>query len=296
MPSALDHVLFVILATFFPIWTVSYGSSRLKRAAPGRLSQVRLSVYRVAITVLWTLTVATLALWIAKARRFGDLGLAFHLTPGLIGVVGGFAIIIVLVLRQRADAFADDEAVAKIRNRLRRLELMLPHTREELGVFYLLSVTAGVCEELLYRGYLMWYLSHWLGYVPTIAVAAALFGIGHTYQGWRGILTTTAVGAFFGVIYLLTRSIFAPMLIHALMDIHSGHLAFVAFSREPTRDAGVPDDEAAYAAEWDDGPPHDDSAESGEAIPSTQATESGIAVSPERRGGEDIDRTHGPIV
>jgi membrane protease YdiL (CAAX protease family) len=93
-------------------------------------------------------------------------------------------------------------------------------------------VTAGICEEILYRGYLFWYLGHRLEPIPTLVVASVIFGFGHTYQGLRGVLLTTAVGAFLGLAYGVTGSLFAPMLIHALMDLHSGHLGYVAFRRE----------------------------------------------------------------
>jgi len=109
----------------------------------------------------------------------------------------------------------------------------MPHTPTELRRFYGLSVTAGVCEELLYRGFLIAYLVHWFGLIPAAGISAVIFGLGHLYQGWRGVLTTGAVGAFLAAVYLLTGSLLASMVLHALMDVHSGNLAFHAFTREP---------------------------------------------------------------
>ena len=68
---------------------------------------------------------------------------------------------------------------------MRRLELMLPHSRAELALFFKLSITAGICEELLYRGYLIWYLSHWLSIYPAAALASLLFGIARGYTRAR---------------------------------------------------------------------------------------------------------------
>ena len=58
-------------------------------------------------------------------------------------------------------------------------------------------------------------------------------GTGHAYQGARGVITTGVVGAFFAVVYVLTGSLYAGMVMHALMDAHSGHLMQVAYEREP---------------------------------------------------------------
>ncbi len=43
------------------------------------------------------------------------------------------------------------------------VEYLLPHSRDELRWFTALSVTAGVCEELLYRGFLFWVLKAYVG-------------------------------------------------------------------------------------------------------------------------------------
>jgi membrane protease YdiL (CAAX protease family) len=123
---------------------------------------------------------------------------------------------------------------------MERLEPMLPHTRAELALFLKLALTAGVCEELLFRGYMIWYLSHWLPIYPAAGLASLLFGIGHIYQGWRGVLTTGMVGAFLAAVFLLTGSLFAGMAIHALMDAHSGQLMQAAYERERALAAAEP--------------------------------------------------------
>jgi len=258
VPILADHILVAILATLFPVWGATFGFRRLMRARPEALPHVRVSVYRIAIALQWTLTAAVVALWlVARPRRswgpaiVPGLGLAPALTWGLLGVTIGVAIAAVALVRQRRRALADDEALARVRGQMRRrgLELMLPHTREELSVFAWLAVTAGVCEETLYRGYLIWYLGHYLALLPAAGIAAVLFGCGHTYQGWRGILLTSLVGAFLAAIYLVTGSLLAPIAIHALMDLHSGHIAYVAFERERAAIAAVGWEVAPPAAE-----------------------------------------------
>lgn len=227
----LDHVLLVLLAALFPLWAVTFGFRRLKLASREELPRVRLLVYRRAMTIQWSLALIVIGLWVARGRGWTDLGLVPRMTGGLIGVAAGLAVAAFLVLRQRAGVLRDDEALARVRAQLGPLELMLPHSAHELGWFFRLSVTAGVCEELLYRGFLFWYLGHWLGPLPAAGVSALLFGIGHSYQGPRGILLTTAVGAFLSAIYAVTGSLIAPMVAHALMDIHSGDLGYAAFRR-----------------------------------------------------------------
>ena len=110
---------------------------------------------------------------------------------------------------------------------------MLPHDERELRWFGAVAVTAGICEELLYRGFMIWYLQHWLPLVLAVALAAIIFGFGHFYQGTRGMILTAVVGAFLAATYLVSGSLFAPMAIHALMDLYSGHTTYRAYRQTP---------------------------------------------------------------
>ena len=236
MPSApfwLDHLLFGLLAVLFPLRAQTFGYRRLTQAEPGRVPSVRRSLYRQAMVIQWTLALITVGLWWATRRAWGTLGLmpagTLRLTLGLAAV----AVIGFLLAAQRRRAMRDPEALDSVREHLVHLERMMPRTDAELRQFGLLSVTAGVCEELLYRGYLFWYLGHYLGPLPGAALAALVFGIGHAYQGFRGVVTTTLVGMALGALYLLCGSLLPGMLAHALTDYHSGILARAAFASAP---------------------------------------------------------------
>jgi membrane protease YdiL (CAAX protease family) len=234
MLGVFDHVLAAILVVLGPVWAATFGYRRLLRAPEARRSSVRRSLYSVAIAMQWSLTAVALILWLVNSRPWNALGLQPLPTAGLGGVVLGTAIVIALVWRQRVRALADDEALAEVRARMRHVEPMLPHDSSELRLFYALSVTAGICEEVLYRGFMLWYLGHYLGIVPAVLVAAVIFGVGHSYQGPRGVVLTAAVGGFLAVVYLVAGSLYPCFVLHALMDVHSGHLAQVALRRTPS--------------------------------------------------------------
>lgn len=226
-----DHLLFVVLAVFGPVWGSTVGYRRLTRAASHDLARVRGSVYRVAIAMQWTLTAAAFALWVATGRSWSLLGVVPFPTWGLGGTVLGAAIVIVFVVRQRREALGDDEALAEVRERMRHIEPMLPRTPAEMRTFVMLAITAGICEELLYRGFMIFYVSRMTNLFVAAAVVSVIFGIGHVYQGRRGVLLTASAGAFLAAVYLISGSLFVAMLLHALMDVHSGHLGYVALRR-----------------------------------------------------------------
>jgi membrane protease YdiL (CAAX protease family) len=99
---------------------------------------------------------------------------------------------------------------------------MLPRTVKERLLWVPLSLTAGFCEELLYRGFLPAYLVYVFPGVPlwlAIVIAAVLFGIGHVYQKLPGVLGTGVMGLAFGFLYFFTGSLLMPMIVHALFDM-----------------------------------------------------------------------------
>jgi membrane protease YdiL (CAAX protease family) len=100
---------------------------------------------------------------------------------------------------------------------------LLPKGPVEIVLWIAISITAGVCEEIVYRGYLqrqLWALS---GNLPlAIAVQAVIFAAGHAYQGWRPALITGVYGLAFGFLAAWRKSIVPGAIAHALVDVIGG--------------------------------------------------------------------------
>ena len=228
----LDHLLAFTLVVIGPLVTGTIGLRRFREASPQELPRVRGDAYRIAMTTQWLRVLATGLIWWLTRRPLADLGLEPHFGAGFIGVTVGLVVIVGVMIRQRGPALDDPESLAEIRARLENVEFLLPHTRLEFKRFAWVAVTAGLCEELLYRGYLIWYFSHALPWWAAGLVSALAFGMGHAYQGTRGVAVTTLLGAFLAAVYFLSGSLFVPMVIHALMDLHTGDMARRAYEHE----------------------------------------------------------------
>ncbi|GII29026.1 CPBP family intramembrane glutamic endopeptidase [Planotetraspora mira] len=98
---------------------------------------------------------------------------------------------------------------------------LLPRTAVERWYAAGLSVTAGITEEIVYRGLLIAVGTGALGLSRETAASAALvvFVAGHLYQGWRGMLMVTLIGFGLTMLYLRTGSLLLPILLHALIDL-----------------------------------------------------------------------------
>jgi membrane protease YdiL (CAAX protease family) len=105
----------------------------------------------------------------------------------------------------------------------------------ECAVFAGLALTAGFCEEVLFRGFMIGFLSESplkLGMAAALAISSALFGLNHAYQGAKGVVSTAVAGLGFGLAFLLSGHLLLGVLLHALVNLQ------VAFVLRPLKARG----------------------------------------------------------
>jgi membrane protease YdiL (CAAX protease family) len=230
--TLVDHLLIVCTTVVLPIHDLLFWYPRLVRAEAMELPRVRYRAYLESMITEWGLLAAVVAWWAVKGRPWRDLGIA---VPGGWGFWLGVAVavsVIVLITRQRLALSRDPEPEVReaVLAQLENVKPLLPHTRKEMRRFSLVSITAGVCEEALFRGLLVWYLDILVPTAAALLLAAVLFGMAHAYQGTRGILQTGLVGLGLVILYVITGTLWVPIVVHTFFDLNSGLLAY-AFLR-----------------------------------------------------------------
>jgi len=102
-------------------------------------------------------------------------------------------------------------------------ERILPRSTRELVPFLALAVTAGLCEEFLYRGFAMAVIARaGLPNGLVILVSSVLFGLAHLYQGRAGFVSTMVLGLLFGISRAALGSLIPVIVWHAGVDIVAG--------------------------------------------------------------------------
>lgn len=106
---------------------------------------------------------------------------------------------------------------------LRALKGLFPQGPIEILVWVAVCVTAGFCEEFVFRGYLQRQFLAITGRADwAIVLQAVIFGAAHGYQGMKGMITISIYGAMFGILALVRKSLRPGMMQHAAQDIFSG--------------------------------------------------------------------------
>lgn len=222
-PAHLDTVLLLFAVVVMPAFSAMAGA-RMARTPPGQ--RKLMPRYWQTIARGWIVSAILIAYWHWMGRPFVWLGLDWPI--GLSGWLG-FGVDVLLVAGLAFNATRLRRILSGNLDRARRALNQIkitPRTESELALFMLVAITAGVWEELLYRGFLIWFLAPSVGLIGAAIVSSVIFGLAHAYQGWRGIVVTTAVGLALSIMYLATNSLWWLMLAHAMVDINGGVAAF----------------------------------------------------------------------
>jgi membrane protease YdiL (CAAX protease family) len=113
----------------------------------------------------------------------------------------------------------------------RNMQFILPHRVSELTIWIALSVTAAICEETVFRGYLQRQFIVLTKSVPFgILLSSAVFGLAHAYQGLRLVVLISLYGGMFGILAHWRKSVRPGMIAHACQDSFNGVLSFLTSS------------------------------------------------------------------
>jgi membrane protease YdiL (CAAX protease family) len=198
------------------------GMARYRALAAGPVELV--PFYRRVLARQWALVVAVVAALAALGVPPSGIGLRWRVeaAPPLAAVVlPGVAAVGIATVVLRAQARLRPAAALAPRL-LRPVAALLPTTARERRYFAAVAVSAGVGEEVLYRGVVVWWLASTAPALGTtgIAVASAgMFGLAHAYQGPLGVAATSAAGYVLASMYVVTGSLVAPMVLHAVVDL-----------------------------------------------------------------------------
>ncbi|MEM3642149.1 MAG: CPBP family intramembrane glutamic endopeptidase, partial [Candidatus Bathyarchaeia archaeon] len=96
----------------------------------------------------------------------------------------------------------------------------------------LTSLKAAIFEELIFRGYLLGNLLSWVPPGIAIIVSAAIFFVGHLYQGVFPSVLTFFGGLAFGLVFFLTNSLTVVIVAHFFGDMIGLIIQAIGMSRK----------------------------------------------------------------
>lgn len=225
-------VVIIITLLYEPI--KGYLDYKKLKVAISESQNVRLKFYRKVLIDLWVPTIFILLIVAFSQLNLNDIGFNLPkintntLGPWVTYTALGIGILYVIIILYYLFGYRFSEKFRVMHNEAKQKESnklsfseMLPVTVKEKKVWTCVSITAGITEEIIYRGFLIYafgYLYPNLSIWLVIVMASLLFGLGHIYQGLTGVLKTTIIGLVFSVIFIGIGSILPLIIVHFLID------------------------------------------------------------------------------
>ncbi|MFY9551756.1 MAG: CPBP family intramembrane glutamic endopeptidase [Thermoanaerobaculia bacterium] len=107
-------------------------------------------------------------------------------------------------------------------NQAKSISVLLPRSELEHVLWIAVAVSAGICEEFVFRGYLqrqLWAVTGSAG--AAVAGQALVFGVSHGYQGTQKMIVISILGLLYGMLAQWRRNLRPGILAHAWSDIFS---------------------------------------------------------------------------
>jgi hypothetical protein len=262
LAEVFNAALFVILL-IVPLAEARWSWPRYLKKLAANLPGSRMRHFRNLIFWEWAFTLAFLASWALSGRPWASMMMnqVGPIQSWMFLIYAGLFIFI--FWRQRRTILARPATVERLRKRLDFAGPLLPHTPAERRLFWVVSATAGICEETLYRGFLTWYIARWMapwannptGYwsgplvVPwtAIVLSSLIFGLGHVYLGIKQVPRTFVVGLLLAGLAWLSGSLWPSIVLHAAIDWNSGELGYALLNRLPNAATEPAHDSSARA-------------------------------------------------
>lgn len=223
-----DHIVFGLLAFVLPLFALF----RVRPAVVHIPSDTRLKIklYWANSMALWVGGLIIIGLWLFTGRSFATVGFQAPIHenfPEWMLITACFAL---LYLFDAMTSWAEPEWHPSAG--------LLPVNWREFRHFgTVVSLSAGICEEIVFRGFIIFYLLALFeggAYAVEAAIigSAVLFGVVHAYQGGFALLKIVLLAALFAWIYVLTRSLYLLIFLHFAIDFVGGLLSVLKTRQE----------------------------------------------------------------
>ena len=184
----------------------------------------RLKMYKETILMQWSILLLVCIAWLIGDFEWHQLftidsiesdNMIEYSSSFIVGVVVGLSLLIVIWTWRVKNG-------SKHKPVIENVSFFLPQTKRERMTFIFIAATAGICEEIIFRGAMAVFLLSlpfdWS--LNTVAIISAIiFGVVHYYQGVKGMLATGLFGFVAFNIYVSSGSLLLPILIHFVIDL-----------------------------------------------------------------------------
>ena len=184
--------------------------------------QARFNTYLYSIASLWGLALPILIIWQVEGLDWAALGFQWNWGLSLLGVCVASGLIVAFFALQAWQMYSSARQRRAYSEALRDsggAHYFMPVTSRDHRVFLGLGVTAGITEEIIFRGFLIWVFSYVMPIWAAGLVSHFFFTLMHRYQGLAGMVQVFVIGAVITALYLIGGSLWPLISLHIAVDV-----------------------------------------------------------------------------
>ena len=215
----------LVITAIVIVWPV-YSYIELKRHSIEKLREdpnLRLHSYNLTMAQLWGLTIAIMAIWLWAERPLAQLGFRHELDLPTIVAWGAAGVFILFSASQLLLVMTHEGSRTKLAQQLSEVgeltSLLMPRTGQEYRRSMGVSITAGIAEEIIFRGYLIWVFSLFIHPWIAGALSVCVFVFLHRYQSKAGLIQVALFAVVSTVMILASGSLWPVIVMHVLVDM-----------------------------------------------------------------------------
>ncbi len=216
-PTMTFDILAGILGIIFPAYAYLNGFKIRKLVEEN--PEARIQIFKGTAFTLIGLGAITIFSLLYHEQHLESIGLQFIFKPLWVSLM--FAICITgfwLMSKMKITP----EFVQKFNISNKDILHLMPANRKEYRLMVVLSFIAGTFEEILYRGFLFWWLMNHVSIYVAVPLASLPFALAHlSTTGFRNSFMAFILGLLWTGSYLLTDSLWLAILTHILVDLYS---------------------------------------------------------------------------
>lgn len=212
-------ILAGFIGIIYPIYfllTYKKTNNRIKQN-----DKFRLIDYKQTIVIFWSLTVLILInLFVTNTPQ-----LNFYPNFTIIGIVLSILVVLISVLQYRHSSITSD-TLSSAKDKMKDVYYYLPKTKREFDWFIILSISAGICEEIIFRLFIFEFLKGNANLLIAFVLTNIIFAITHIGSGKQNIINAFILGLLFSAIYYFSENIWIAVYLHIAIDINGCILGY----------------------------------------------------------------------
>ncbi|MFZ9661768.1 MAG: CPBP family intramembrane glutamic endopeptidase [Chitinophagaceae bacterium] len=223
IPTIFDHVLVILLGLVLPFFSGIRGNDKLMQIHFDEITRRKFFISNSII--LWLLTLVVVFNWIFQQRSLTLMGfrnISSFQIPFLLAGLFMFLYVIDIFFTIRNSHWE------KSYKQWEASLPFLPERYKEIPAYIFMCISAGICEEIMFRGFLVnYFIDPMKDGFPWIAIfaPAILFSLAHYYQGILAVMKIATLSLLFGLIFIYSNSLWIVISLHFLVDLLGGIVA-----------------------------------------------------------------------